>query len=383
MTYWIQHGYGKGRKLATVADTGLLTGVILSPGDEDRSSLESTVETVHGYGADALLDPQLYVYTIPGGFARQHRFHGLAFGDISWHVSPSQIARQVAAIVAANQQLGIKSVVAPSPYQSSFGEEWSPVSIQYARATIDSTDPPVYVSLIAEASAFADWSQTARYLEVLTTLDAQGIYLVVGTPSRTYPFIWDSPQLTNILRVIHTLAHFNEYKVIWGYSDIAGLLGLVCGATGAATGWYHSLRMWTRDKWIPKSGGQQAIPRIVVDPLLSVIQRNQEAVSIAQSRLASRVFPDLDDRNQLRSNVPWSIRDSWNQYLVAIARLHEEIDQSSSIGDRVESFSQRLRLATNLFADMRDAEIVVSTVYASAVACMIEALDSFAVQEDL
>ena len=383
MTFWLQHGYGKAEKLQAVARTGLLTGVVLSPADEERSTLESTVVTARTWGADLLLDPQLYVHTIAGAAARCHESHGLHFGDISWFVSPGEIEAQVRAVVLANQNLGIDRIIAPSPYQASFGNVWTPLSLQYARATVDSTDYPVYISLVADDSAFSDWEQTLTYLNALTTLDAAGVYLIVGTSGKTYPLLWEPDRLANILRVVYTLAEFNQYDVLWGYSDIAGILGLAAGASGASTGWYNSLRIWTPEKWIPQSGGRQATPRIFVEPLLSAIERNSEGVSIARTRIGTRVFPDPDERKSLSDIDPWGIRDSWEQYLMAMAQLHQSVDQSSSVSDRIMDFRQSLEDAVALLADVRAAGADVAPAHASRLTAIIEAIDTFATAEDL
>ena len=383
MTFWIQHGHGKAEKINAVADTGFLTGVILSPADEERPTMEATVDMVRGHKAEPLLDPQLYVHTIAGAAARCHESHGLDFGEISWFASPEEIGNQIEAVVAANRNLGIDRIVAPSPYQTSFNDVWTPLSLQYARATIDAADHPVYISLVAEAAAFSDWEQTLRYLDALTTLDATGIYLIVGTSDRTYPLLWEPERLANVLRVIYTLAELNHYDIVWGYSDIAGVLGLASGASGAATGWYNSLRMWATGKWIPRSGGRQANPRIFVEPLMSAIERNSEGVSIARTSHRKRAFPDQDLRQGLRSEEPWGIADSWQQYLVAMAQLHQSVDQSLSVSDRINDLRQRLEDAVDLLDDVIVAGAAVDPAHAGRLTALINAIDAFATEEDL
>lgn len=383
MTFWIQHGYGKASKIEAAARTGLLTGVILSPADEDRHALEPTARMIRGLGAECLLDPQLYIHSISGAVARCHESNGIDFGDISWFVSPAEIANHVSKIVTTNRILGINSIIAPTPYQASFGDVWTPLSLQYARATIDATDDPVYISLVAEDSAFSDWDQTLRYLDALTTLDAAGIYLVVGTSGKTYPLSWEPDRLANILRVVYTLSVYNQYEIVWGYSDLAGVLGVAVGATGAATGWFHSLRMWTAEKWVPKSGGRQANPRVFVRPLLSAIGRNDEAVSIARTSEGRRAFPDQQEWRNLRSEEPWGIADSWNQHLTELAKLHQKVDQALSVAECVASFRQSLEDAMNLFDDVIEAGAAVDGSHHGRLAVLAEALDKFVTEEGL
>ena len=383
MTYWIQHGYGKADKIDTVARSGLVSGVILSPADEENSTLAATVGSARLQGIDVLLDPQLYIHTISGAVARCHSHHGLEFGEISWFLSPEEIAGHCQAVVTLNQDFGVSDVVAPAPYLALFGDMWAPLSLQYARTTIAMSEAPVYLSLVAEDAAFADWDSTLRYLDALTTLDAAGVYLIVGTSTRGYPVQWDSERLTNVLRVIYTLAELNQYDVIWGYSDLAGILGVAAGASGAATGWYHSLRRWTTDKWIPKSGGRQANPRIFVEQLLSTIEWNSEAINVARLRDASRVFPDGELRRRLRNEEQWGIVESWNQHLMAMAELHLEVDRESDISVRVEALRQTLEDALELHEDIAVAGGALSVTHAGCLRALLEAIDAFALAEGL
>ena len=383
MTFWIQHGYGKADKIRIVAMAGSLTGVILSPADEERSSLEATASDARLHGLDLLLDPQLYVHTLEGASARYHDSNGLDFGTISWFVSPQEIAEHAQAVVNVNTRLGTSQIVAPAPYQASFGDVWTPLSLQYAQATSAVTDDPVYISIVADDTAFSDWHTTSEYLDALTTLDAAGIYLVVGTGGTGYPRPWEPTRLANVLRAIYTLAEFGQYKVLWGYSDIAGVLGLTSGAAGAATGWYNSLRTWSPQKWMPKTGGRQATPRIFVEPLLSVIERDTEARNIVRTQHATNVFPDPGIRQDLRGDGSWGIADSWNQHLITTAQLHQTIDQQASVSDRVSEFHQRLENAIALLADVMDAGSIVTPVYTNCLRSFVAALEIFVEEEGL
>ena len=383
MTFWIQHGYGKAEKIETVSDKGLLTGVVLSPADEEPATLRLTATMIGQRKHQLLLDPQLYIHTISGAIGRCHDSHKLDFDSISWLVPPEDIGRQVQIIIDLNDELGIEHIIAPAPYQVSFNDVWSLLSLQYARATIDATDKPVYASLIAEETAFADWDQTLQYLDALTTLDVDGIYLIVGTSSRSYPFVWDAQRLTNVLRVIYTLSELNQYKIMWAYSDIAGLLGLMAGASAATTGWYYSLRYWSTAKWIPQGGGRQPNPRIFVEPILSVLTRDDEAYNIAQTHHSTRVFPDSTDRNGIRHGTPWGISDSWDQHLVSIAQLYQTLDLSLNVSERIEFVMTQLHDALDLITDIEASGVAIDVAHKGRLEAFVKAIDTFADIEGL
>ena len=382
MTYWIQHGYGKATKIDTVAATGYVSGVILSPGDEDRATLRSTARSLSDLGLECVVDPQLYVHTIGGGSARCHKYHGLDFGDISWDVSLQEISHHVDQTLEVNALLETEVTIAPSPYQASFGDTWSTTSIQYARTTIDKADTGVYVSLVAEDAAFSDWEKTLEHLDSLTKLDARGIYLIVSSTGMTYPVRWDAERLSNILRVIYTLGEYNHYELLWGYSDVAGILGLAAGATGAATGWFHSLRMWTPQKWLPRDGGRQANPRVFVRPLLSSLGHD-EAVRIARSSEGSRAFPDQNERRRLRQEAAWSISDSWIQHLVAMAEVHQTIIYDTHIKGRVNNLIELVDEAIDLYDDLVSSGVALDRAHHQRLDIFRRALDRFATEEQL
>lgn len=175
----------------------------------------------------------------------------------------------------------------------------------------------------------------------------------------------------------------NHYELVWGYSDIVGVLGLSAGASGAATGWYNSLRMWTPEKWIPQRGGRQATPRVLVESLLSVIERDREAVSIARTRLGTEVFPDQNERQKLTDEQHWGIADSWNQHLNAMAQLHQNVDHSLDISIRLLDLRQRLQDAIAMLNNVRVSGAPLDITHTSRLNALVQAIDMFTAAEDL
>jgi hypothetical protein len=329
------------------------------------------------------MDPQLYIHTIRGSVARCHESHGLEFGELSWFMAPSEIEAQVRSVRDANVEMGTPAVIAPSPYQATFGDVWTPISLQYGRAMLQETDQPVYLSLIAEDAAFADWDQTQAYLDALTTLDAAGVYLVVGHSGRTYPFTWEADRLANVLRVIHILAEYNRYDIVWGYADLAGLAGLAAGASGAATGWYHSLRMWSPSKWIPQTGGRQANPRFFVRNLLSPLDAAGEAVSVARTNLGGQVFSDDGMQDHFSHDLAWGIADSWIQHMMSIAELFAELNVATEVSDRVNAVLDLVSEALALLGGTEEAGAALSPSHRSRLESLRDGLRLFAEAEGL
>src|SRR5437762_1655066 len=122
MSLWVQHGYGKGDKIDRLIDGGQVAGVVLSPADEELTSLRGTAQAVLGRGVACILDPQTYVYSIPGGTARCHSSHGLDFGELQWAMTPSDVEDVVRAVLSANEELGLAVPVEPTCLQRSFAD---------------------------------------------------------------------------------------------------------------------------------------------------------------------------------------------------------------------------------------------------------------------
>lgn len=385
MTYWVQHGYGKGDKIADMVRSGLISGgVILSPADEERGALTATARSLSDQGVRCLVDPQFYVHSIQGGTARCHESNSIEFGELTWFLSPREIESHVEAILRLNTQLGLSEHIAPSPYLAAFNDVWAPIALQYSRAFLEASEGSSFISLVAEDVAFADWQATTDWLDAVTTLDAHGIYLIVSHAGRTYPFAWEPDRLANVLRVIYALSEVNEYEVVWGYADLAGLAGVAAGADGAATGWFHSLRMWTPQKWLPSTGGRQATPRVLALPLLSPLEATSEAASAARSSLGDEIFRAADLRRHFASpNAVWGLTDAWAQHMAALSTALGDVARQGGISDSTRFLRGWITDALDLLARLGEVGAAVGPSHATRLEAMDRALELFSTAEGL
>lgn len=375
MSFWLQHGYGKGTKIEDLASSNdLKAGVILGTGDEGTNALASTVDLVKSEGGEPLLDPQSYVYSSPACTTRMHDEHSLEFADMSWAAAPSVIEGHVEKVLKLNDDLGINRPIGPGPFLLSFDDRWTPASIQYARA-LAQYRPDGLACLAIDEKAFSSWESVAGWLDVFTTVDISGVYLLVGR-SGPYPSSWNPDILANVLRAIHWLTARNGYEVIWGYSDVAGVLGSAAGATGVATGWYHSLRSFNIAKWQPRTGGRSPKPRFFSTPMLTSLEATGQARALAEDQ------PDplgaTPDEITSLVDVSWSLSDSWMQHLRAVSRLISDADAQGETG--------RLGWAdTQLEASIRRADdcevITVDPSIATALKALRTGLQTFATDE--
>ncbi|MFV1991283.1 MAG: hypothetical protein ACC652_11145, partial [Acidimicrobiales bacterium] len=155
------------------------------------------------------------------------------------------------------------------------------------------------------------------------------------------------------------------------------------GATGAATGWYNSLRMFRTVKWVPQSGGRQATPRLFAEPLLSPLDRDGEAINIARSSVGDLVFPDDDVRDALTHEEPWGVSDSWQQHLIAMSQVYESVDMNAPVADRVSSLSVKIADAVDLLGQVALSGASISASYETQLRSLRQGLEMFAEAEGL
>lgn len=384
MSLWIQHGYGKGRKIEELLETGSLGGVILSPADETPEGLARTVSSLQGEDTSVLMDPQTYVWGIPDGAARRHEDVGLAVPSLNWSMAPRDIQALVERIVGLNRSLGIPEVLSPASLQRGFDDVWTSLALQFARTTVEAADQEsVRVSVVLDESALSDWDSAERWLDVVTALDAQGFYIIVSRPRDAYLRAWDVPRLANLLRIVYRLGILNQYSILLGYTDLDGLTAIAAGAEGIASGWYQSLRLFSESKWQPSTGGRQAKPRITSDVVLSPLLLD-EASEVARSAFGDEVFPFPEFRSTLASR-PGTIglSQSWTQHLEALRILVGNLEAVGGPRERTDNLLERLQLAQDALSRMREAGMVFAAVYQGRLGAMEQALHVFAEAEEL
>lgn len=389
MTFIVQHGYGKSDKIEFVSQHTSVTSVILSPTDEEPGNLAQTVSKIKDLGIRPLLDPQTYLYTDGIDLAgRCHSSHGLGFPPIRWSQSPRDVEKVITAVTKANNDLGIDSIISPSILQSSFEDIWTPLGIQYARAASENWhDKSVYASIVFEELAFGGWEQINDWLDEITTIEVTGFYLLTNHRSAAaYPSTgWDANRLANAMRMIYTLTEINDYDLLWGYSDIEGLLGVAVGATGAATGWHNSLRRFSVDKWRPKTGGAQPIPRRFVSSLLSPLRLEGElSVTTRTGASSSLTASNADNVFQNFTNDS----ESWKR---GIAQKHHMISVGDLVTDlagltvplRLDTVQEWIRESLNHFRQFDTQGLIFERSYVNKLNVLAKALEIFRNEEGI
>lgn len=374
MTFHIQHGYGKGDKIVRASLLAPVSGLVLSPADEEPDALSATARTLPE-ATSILVDPQSYVYSIPGGSGRCHPSHDLEFRDLAWHQGPDVTEHHVRRVLALNQRIDSTSIISPSPLVSALPDTWAGLALAYARATLAAADRPTLVTVAVHDTAFTNWTGTMQVIDALTTLEAEGFYLVVAQDG-SYPNRWDARRLAGVLRFIYTLTELNGYRVVWGYSDIAGALLGRSLAAEPASGWFYSLRYFASGKWTPSSGGRPSNPRAFGRGLLAPIEILTQGNELVASQFGNRVFPH-DMTHEFASDSTPDRSLAQTLHMVNIAHLANEVDPDTPISGRLDGAAAAIAAGLLLAKDLDDEGILVDPSHTTRLQTFSQALSEF------
>lgn len=385
--FYLQHGFGKSLKVGRLHEEGHLSGIVLSPAHEDRYQLRETVTACRGIGIDVIIDPQAYVYALtPQGTARHHVKHGLDLTDLHWSQTADTVKRHLDAVRDANEEVGVQDCwVAPSPLQATLKDFWLPIALQYARTAASEWGAErTMVSLVLDENLLSAWPSMEEWLDILTTLDVRGFYLVVNRNRAQYPPLpWVPEALGNLLRVIYTLTEINGYELVWGYADIDGLLGSAVGATAVASGWSYGLRQFSTARWNEKrSGGAPAVPRVHVRRLWSPVRWNEAADLLDSGAGKSALGPRLVKQYAQTGFDSLANTHAQDQHLSELAERVAALD-ARSIGNRLDTVGNSLESALERFSDIADEGITLEPRYAARVRSYRDALSLFRKSESL
>jgi hypothetical protein len=381
MTFYVQHGYGKGDKIETLATRTEVSGVILSPKDENAASLDATARSARLSGLGLMVDPQTYMYsTEPPGSGRCHAMNGLPTRRVSWAQDAKDVTGLVESVGALNARLNASAWISPTPLQTLFVDEMTSLSLQYARTAASAwAGQEVYASLVVDQSAFANWEMIERWLTEATTLNVTGFYLVVAKTRSTYPAAaWDTIQLANYFRLVYVLTEISGYELVLGYSDYEGPLGIASGATAMASGWSYSLRQLSPERWkVAQAFGAQPVPRLNLKRLWTPIRAQADAEPIFTSTYASEAFAASELADFTANGFEFDRPTAQTRHLIAMAERVDELSSLNSIGDRLDLATHQLTEASSTIRKLNDKGFLTGEPYLGRVDALKNALIAF------
>jgi hypothetical protein len=350
MSFWIQHGHGKADKLDRLATEGA-AGVILSANAESRESLAATVRAIRARDMNVMLDPQTYIYSVHDTQARNHPSHGLAFKFIDVGADPIEMEAQAQAVLEANVEVGLSALaIGPTVLQRDLDGPWSTMALQYGRVFVRHAHAHgirPYMAVAVTEDALSDWGAARSWLNRVTAIDAEGIYLSVDRNATVgYPSVWQADALTNLLSICYRLARTNYIPLIVGYSDIDSLGVIAAGATAMASGWHYGQRYLRVTNFIPRGGGSVPVPKFTMRRLLSVVRANGEADLIARDPNLFESFADTSERADALSGLR-TVSQAQLQHLSTLCRLVLSLE-SHTVASRPKEYESLLSHALRL-----------------------------------
>jgi hypothetical protein len=352
-----QHGYGKTDKIQTGIQLGHISGVVLSPKDEDPARLVDYIEDLRrqfGDRIEILFDPQFYATTISAardGHLPDYPYYqpGLTRAQF---IAPAKIRRYVRDTISYEVGLDLDGMISPSVLITDFRDPWSQIALSLAQESLEAhgrlqDPPPLYLSLILDENALRSRDALNEFLDIITAWDVDGFYVVVRRNDPNYPALFDEGTLTNLMYLTYVLVELNEFKVISGYSDIVGLLLHAVGARATCTGWFNGLRQFSFLRFLPAAAGRLPRPRYTSERLLNSILLIPELQTIHRvgriGSVLSRTAFDGPMASGSPAAVPWPLTKACLHHWEVLSRVARDITSAPSIGARLTALEDRIR----------------------------------------
>lgn len=367
-----QSGYGRGNKVTLGIQEGSLAGVIMSPRDERQERLILAVsELVQEHPeAKILFDPQFYASVLTDrkdGHLSQYDYYGENSGLRRADFRATRISRIVNSCLDFQvSEMGgaLWYLIAPSLSFDDFTDSASQIALNMANEACGYANAKhrVLVTVAVSETALTNRDALDEYLDVLTTLDCAGFYIVL---KRNSPSAYSSlrPDILASLMYLHyVLSELNGYVTVCGYTDWNGLLIEAVGASNTSAGWYQNLRQFSLDRFQPSGGGRRPRPRYSSAPLLGCPLIVPELEEVFQAGLLESILSEgLHD--ELLADGPESNAARWTDEISCLAHWHS-LSRISSRITSVDSVTERLAVVDEI---LTDASLVYTELAANGI----------------
>ncbi|SED14679.1 hypothetical protein [Paenibacillus sp. GP183] len=368
-----QHGWGKSDKIERGLADNSLSGAILSPRDEKMEKLQDYITqlTASNHGADVILDPQFYYVTFQNskdGNLSEYPYYPGYHGPSSFRGSKNTRGF-IFDTLSYQNGINVNYLTAPSIHINSFSSREAQIMLNFAQEAVDIKEEkgyqkPLLLSLAIHENAFSDKRLMEDFLDELSMIQADGIYMIIcRNPGGYHQSFDDSTKLANILSFIYSLTEINGFKMFLGFSDFLGILYLSVGASKIATGWSQGLRRFTLDRISPiNAGGRRPRPRYSSGPLLNSILTS-ELDSILQSRLRGQ-YDDFLSGTRYDALIRHNPLDGWDDTTSTLhhwscleIKAQNLFNNCADISERLDSLQGAISYASGLYAILNAAHI--------------------------
>ena len=348
-----------------------IRGAVLSPRSTKYSEIPFRATDLHkklGPSGLVLFDPQFYALTIPGAdLHRLQNYPYFAGGLTTLSFPPDQVTFHAERVTKFQASLDVDRWLSPTVLFSAFNDNWSQIAFSLGQASckyhteFPGKKKPLLVSLVFDEQALRDQSAMQEFLDNVSTLDADGFYVIVRRGDAEYPALFDERALANLMYLTYTLAEVNDFEVIHAYTDFVGPLLTACGAKAICTGWFQSLRQFGPKQFLPSVGGRQPRPRYTSRQLANSVLVNPEMISIYSKGLVNSVISGTPYDASMRTGpgkAPWPAQDSFLHHWCSLAAILSKIPAKGTIKQRLDVLEQWIDTVQTTYDSLTKAKLI-------------------------
>lgn len=262
-----QDGHQAGERMHEGLAQGLIQGAVISTGFREATKLPAIIADLAKVNKDALVlfDNEFYVNAIQGAdkFGRLETYpyycHPLTKKDL---VSPLKVQQLIKTTIDFQVDAGLNKVTTPTVIIDSFNSNSETTSLSLCFGSIEyiksiNFKGNVYCSLVISEQALGNTELLPEFLTTITSLSGiRGFYIVFDKTATVTPY-WSNPATLAASMYLINVLKQNNFDVVIGYSDGAGILQLASGATSIATGWWENTTNFSQNKYIKREGGRR------------------------------------------------------------------------------------------------------------------------------
>lgn len=383
-TFLVQLG-AAGRKRAKKAFTmDYADGIVLSPSDYGRSTLDGLAELARENDGYVLFDPHFY---LPRHEERDDladydyfkEFGGSNFnsGTFATDNNREEFCKLV---IDAQDDFEVDAYISPALLMESISDseidDWTDLCKSFEKVVEESgRDIPIFHSIPVDGFQLADDRQRRTLLNRATGLNGDGFYPAIqyNDSDIRLPLMGEE-NVYSYLELILGL-RVNRYEVIVSHTHQIAHLLFAIDVNAIAAGHYQNLRTFDTDRWTPTPEDEirRNVPRYYSDTLLTGIRPTGLLSELAQEsdqgnydidniRTSSPFDEDLFDSPLETFGEEWDFKDAaWEHTIYGMNSVKEQY-KGLPIEERIEHCEQKLEDAKKENQNIEDTVDSVSEI---------------------
>jgi hypothetical protein len=385
-----QQGYAKAGKIEAGLESSSIQGVILSPRYEKPDRLQAYVGALKKQFTDAavLVDPQFYATVMS-----PQRLGYLPLYDSYFRpeltrkdfIGQSKISAYVSSVLTFQEELEVDYWVSPGILFNAFTDGQSQIALALAEESFSYHQgvkgaPPLLLTFVVNESALHDTDGLFEFLDLVTSWDVAGFYILVARNTPKYPAPFEPRALANLMYLAYVLGEVNQREVVCGYSDLVGLPLVAAGATSLGTGWWNTSRQFCKDMFEESRGGRRPKARYTSLPLMSSILLIPELANAAEVLSLEQILSGTHEDQRLRRGISdenWPPDVACLHHWQVISQALAGLDRPTA-AERIELLDEQIRKSLRLHDELRRLGVPFESAAArSQLTQWIQAVDIF------